>query len=90
MITGQAIEFSIPWYYLIVLTIVIGIEENNKYVPTIYVLSKNKKNIKIFSRTFSSFKDKKNLCFFVMEVIGNNVGLICPWNTDEVINKGVT
>ena len=31
-------------------------------VPTIYVLSKNKRNIKIFLMKFSIFTDEKNLC----------------------------
>ena len=31
-------------------------------MPTIYVLSKNKKNIKLFLMKFSIFKSEKNLC----------------------------
>ena len=45
-------------------------------VPTIYVLSKNKKNINFFLMKFSIFTGEKNLCILHGEVFVVNSNLV--------------
>ena len=64
------------------------IEEFYQLVPTIYVLSKNKKNIKIFLMKFSIFKADKNHCIlhghvFVMRILS----ACATWSTKLRIQK---
>ena len=58
------------------------------WVPTIYVLGKNKKNISIFVMKFSIFTDEKNL--YATWASFRNVGHILPSVVMVVTDKRVS